>query len=1052
MDRVNRLAAGVRLDPGESRLVTLLFVEYFFLGVASVFTQTAAFALFLAEFGSQGLPPSYIATAFGASFVAFLYFKLSQRLALATSLVINLGGLALISLLLRLGLAQPETRGLVFGLPIWFQIVANLTNLALWSLAARLFDVRQGKRLFGLIGSGNWLAIAAGGFFVAPIVARLGTPNLLLLAGLALGVALGFQLILLRENKTRLDAPTAVTRATHKTAGWMQALGQNRYLGAILVLVSLMWMGFFFIDNIFYNVATAQISDANQLASFIGTLIAAIGVIGLVTTTFITGPVIRRLGVGNSLLILPGILTASIALLALTGTAAGLVVVTFALAILSKTLDVSLAFTLDLSARTILYQPFPAHARARIQTLADGIVQPIAIGVAGILLLVCNTVFGCRTAQLALVFLVIGLGWILAALRLRRDYPLALVQALAKRRLGENANLQPDRTCIELLRQSLHSSNAGAVIYAANLLQELDPRALADALPALLAHPAALVRRDALERMERLRLSETLPSVNAQLTVEPLAELRGLALRVTLRVGGASERERAMRYLGDSSPTVRSGVISGLLDGEDGEGQRAAAHELQNMVTRPAVAERIGAAETLGEVRTDGQEDLLRVLLNDTDVRVQRAALRAAGKTRPPAMWDAVIEQIRIPRLRRAAVAALINGQTAALPSLDKAFHAPNAQPDLLAALAQVCGRIGGPDALALLKRWLDQPDPRVRTAVLVALSRCQYRAGKQDAALVHSQIRSEVARAALIFATLADLGQDPALGLLRDALGTESKRGQDRIFYLLSFLYDRAAILNARAQLTRASSEMRAYALEVLDSWLPRELRAIVFPLVENVPPAQALAQLAAHFPQPQLSRDERLREILAASNPVWTVWVKTTARYGAERLGLSASGAGAEGGLLMLSTIEKLLVLKQVEIFAETPDDVLANVAAACDDLEIQKGETVFNKGEPGDTLYVIVSGRVQVHDGAVNLNELGEGDVFGEMALLDPEPRLASVTALEDARLLRLDEESFQELLEEQSEIARSIIKVLTRRLRARVQDLTKAVSAGNAARQP
>ena len=144
------------------------------------------------------------------------------------------------------------------------------------------------------------------------------------------------------------------------------------------------------------------------------------------------------------------------------------------------------------------------------------------------------------------------------------------------------------------------------------------------------------------------------------------------------------------------------------------------------------------------------------------------------------------------------------------------------------------------------------------------------------------------------------------------------------------------------------------------------------------------------------------------------------------------------------MFSTIEKVLVLKGVDIFAETPDEVLAEVAEACEQVDIAAGETIFNTGDLGDSLYVIVAGHVRVHDRTVTLNELDEADVFGEMALLDPEPRLATVTAIEDTQLLRLAAQPFQELLEERSEIARSIITVLTRRLRARVHDLTHATA--------
>jgi len=114
---------------------------------------------------------------------------------------------------------------------------------------------------------------------------------------------------------------------------------------------------------------------------------------------------------------------------------------------------------------------------------------------------------------------------------------------------------------------------------------------------------------------------------------------------------------------------------------------------------------------------------------------------------------------------------------------------------------------------------------------------------------------------------------------------------------------------------------------------------------------------------------------------------------------------------------------------------------VAALLEEVPLAAGQTIFEKGDPGDSLYIIVEGEVRVHDGGRTLNHLYAGDVFGEMALLEPEPRVASVTAVVDTQLLGLGQEPFYELLAERSEVARGIIQVLCRHLRARVQDLNE-----------
>lgn len=1031
----------VALEPGEARVFWFLFVEYFFLGVTSVFTQASSFALFLTEFGSQGLPASYVATAVGASLAAFLYLKISDRFSLATTLIINLSSLAVLSLLLRAGLAQADARWVVFALPVWFQIVANLTNLALWTLAGRLLNVRQGKRLFGLIGTGNWIAIAAGGFVVSPIVAALGTPNLLLLAGVSLLVALGFQLVLLRENRARLVTTAPLHTPADTARESSRHLWQSRYILLILAVVVISWIGFFFIDNTFYAAASSQISDLDQLAGFIGSLIAATGIIGLLTTTFLTGPVITRFGVGISLLVLPVILTAATGLLVLGGTLLGVGVVVFALASFNKVMDVALGFTLDLSARTILYQPLPPRERVRIHTIADGIVSPISIGVAGLLLLVFNTLLGFHAVELSYLFLAIGIGWILIGLSLRREYPRALAQAIAKRRFGEHTTLPTDRASLALLKGMLHDARPQAALYAANTLHQLEPSVLADALPELLAHPSPEVRRDALERLGVFDQTSACALMRERLAVEALPELRAGLFRALANLGGTKEREQIMTALDDSSPEVRLSAIAGLIYAGEPSVRRAAEEKLLHMISSENAEERSLVAQVIGELARD-RPDLVQKLLTDAEVKVQRAALRSLAGSHDPAMYSLAVERLSSPSLRRTAIATLAAGGEAVLPLVKHKFQESGATPQVLGALAQVCAQIGDASAIEILRPHIAQPDSDLRLEVLAALSQLGYQAGAQDTMPVRQSMRTELNYASGLLAADSDIGIDRAVEPLHSALALEIEQCRSRLFYLLSFLYDGHAILDARTNLFSPFPEKRAYALEVLDIGCPAELKPYVFPLFERLAAAECLARLAPLFPQQGLAREARLTALIDA--PDSTPWIKRCAQYAAFCLGLKASSPAPDGGVSVVSTIEKLVALKGVDLFAGTPDPILADVAAAMDQIEVDAGARVFEKGDPGDSLYVILAGQVRVHDGAEILNVLGEGDVFGEMALLDPEPRLASVTASQDTQLLRLDQQSFQELLEERSEIARNVIRVLTRRLRARVQDLTTARS--------
>lgn len=133
------------------------------------------------------------------------------------------------------------------------------------------------------------------------------------------------------------------------------------------------------------------------------------------------------------------------------------------------------------------------------------------------------------------------------------------------------------------------------------------------------------------------------------------------------------------------------------------------------------------------------------------------------------------------------------------------------------------------------------------------------------------------------------------------------------------------------------------------------------------------------------------------------------------------------------MLLTIERVALLKTMDIFAETPDYVLASVARIIEEVELAPGETFIKQGEAGDCMYVIIHGRVRVHSGDRTIIVLGTGETVGEFAILDPEPRSASVTAEESALLFRIDKAPFDEVMADRPEIAQGIIRELVGRLR-------------------
>ena len=143
-------------------------------------------------------------------------------------------------------------------------------------------------------------------------------------------------------------------------------------------------------------------------------------------------------------------------------------------------------------------------------------------------------------------------------------------------------------------------------------------------------------------------------------------------------------------------------------------------------------------------------------------------------------------------------------------------------------------------------------------------------------------------------------------------------------------------------------------------------------------------------------------------------------------------------------LTQVEKALLLQSVPLFASLPEGILLSLAAIAEEVVFAAKEQVLAAGSMGSCLYIVVKGGVQVHQDGRSLAQLGVGEFFGEMALLTPEPRMATVTAVSAVTLLRLNRDTFTELVDSNSQIARSVITALAQRLRTITRTYTRAES--------
>jgi len=120
-----------------------------------------------------------------------------------------------------------------------------------------------------------------------------------------------------------------------------------------------------------------------------------------------------------------------------------------------------------------------------------------------------------------------------------------------------------------------------------------------------------------------------------------------------------------------------------------------------------------------------------------------------------------------------------------------------------------------------------------------------------------------------------------------------------------------------------------------------------------------------------------------------------------------------------------EKVELIRRVPLFAGCSKGELEQIAHIADEIDLREGKELTRQGERGREFFVLLEGEADVTQDGQSINQLGTGDFFGEIALVEDRPRTATVTATSPVRALVITDRAFRQLLDEQPEIREKVL---------------------------
>ena len=1075
----------------ETRTVALFLLHNFLLGVGSILVYVAANVLLLEHNPTYSLPRGYIAGALammvvGRIYTHFEHHYLLKKLAVRVLLtVVALTGV--LGVLVVVGHTVAAAVAVMAG----YRVIYLLTNLEFWGVSAVVFDVRQSKRLFSIISSGDMPAKALGAILAALIHGEAQLPVLL---GVAFLAYLGALLVLRTTLGSHVVEATArPMRRPQREPGQLvrQLFGGSELVLAMCLSLAAIAAVLTGVEYMFFINVKHKFHESADITRSVGWVL---GLTYLAATFFkllVSRQALERYGVQWSLRLLPVVALGALTIFG------GIQVAGQYSSSGQLAFFCGLYLLLEVLRRTVfdpvflvLFQPLAPQQRLAAHTLAKGLYEPLGMGLTGVLFFAFRHT-GQLNGSAPLIWL--GAMLLLALLLLRRTYYsyLTELQEGLGRRFAETAELALPDAARQVVLAHLHSVRPTEVLNAVAWLRLRQPAALALHAPTLLKHADERVRLTLLNTPEG---HPFLPGTLHELALHDSAPaVREAAARQLAATGPATPP--VAELLAGPDMAARQGALRGCLETEP---LHEPAHlGLQQLLQDPSPAAHRAALALLAFFPAETQTQLIDHSLASSEPGVAQAALAAIGTVGQLRLASYLLPALGDKQRWQPAAESLVALGAAVLPLVRQALH--SASTDARTHhLVTVLERLGAPIGRETLVELAQGPNLFTRALALRALRR--FPLAPADALVFEHLLRDEFSLAAQL---LLGLMADHRVAL-HATVDYELNLLLQRVFGLLAQLYDADLVATAQRNVAHAARERQANALEILDNLIPRPVYQGLQALLDDT----SLAEKAALFvtltgpgatnrgyfiaagrtraggtavavaspPHSVALRPEALPALLLRRGPAafttWTLsvalrnWNPTAADAPAllrpylqsTNVLLAESARIAAAALLArtghtrpvslfystamshsptteahVSALERVIVLQRTALFAHTPENVLSSIVPIMKEVTFHAGEQIFAKGEIGTSLFIVHDGQVGIFNGQQQLASFGPGDFFGELALLDTEPRSATAAALSQVLAFRLDQEDFYDLMEERGEVLRNILRMLCQRIR-------------------
>lgn len=820
-------------------------------------------ALFISELGADSLPFGYLLVAITAVFSSYFYSKAIRKFSLVKITVLSLIIISLVFFVLGIILNfHVANKGILYFYYVFVSLFAVVSTSQFWIFANMVFNSREAKRIFGFIGAGAIAGGIFGGYLTSFIASNFGNEYVIFIASILILFCipiirkiytLRIRFLNVFKRKQVIEKQDGLENSSLKLIYKSKHLTYIALITGISVLVAKL------VDFQFSDFANKAIPDSDDLAAFFGFWFSTFNVFALVVQLFFTNKIVNRLGVSSTLLILP----LSIGL-------GGLLFLTFPellVLVIIKGIDGSFKQSINKAAIELSIMPIPLDVKNQAKSFIDVVVDSIATGFAGFLLMFFIIKLDLSTAYITVIVLFFVFIWILLIYRLREAYFDSFKKNIQKTLTYSADSKEAKKREINLsdIKIVLKQGNESAVLNMLDRLKDYKIKDLQKSVILLLEHPSNKIKIAALEYLEVFDdndiLEKVLLLVNSKDDI-----LVYKALEYILGHSPITEHDFFNTYLDHHDEYIANGALLALAKKSENNYYLRDTYYLKSRLESKikrlttqddSIREKVlfGLLLSIAYSRNTNHYSLISKNLKSPKPTSVKFATTAAGITSSKIFITDLLNLLENKRHRESAIIALKSYGPKIIEVILLLDKNDEIKSNIRKYIPKIVGAFENENALKILIKFLDEKNSASRLAGVKALKRIK----RIDANLVIQQkiikkyILKESAYYKNILEILSSLQKYIDENLIEDvnfnnqvtnesrkklaeALELELNKSFKILFYLLSLYYNENDIEITFNGVKSDVKEAKMNSYELLDNILEGSIKAAVLPIIEHV------------------------------------------------------------------------------------------------------------------------------------------------------------------------------------------------------------------------